>query len=142
MKLDDRWRSAIWLWKPDRSEEHIIGLENGAILARSVRRKVEVKRWNERALKMVTGTPWNPRPGEVVARRELWWRDTVQPKTAGHASERVSNTQNHVGHDLIFCAQERTAQLRPEPSQLHQIQQHRISSQRQRQHRQVESRRT
>ena len=39
--------------------------------------------------------------------------DTVQPKTAGHATERVNNTQNDVGHDLI-CAQEKTAQLRPE----------------------------
>ena len=59
-KLDDRWRTAIWLGKSDRSDEHIIGLENGADLARSARRKVEGKRWNERALKMVTGTPWNP----------------------------------------------------------------------------------
>ena len=47
-------------------ENHVIGLETGAVLARSVRRKVEGTRWNERALKMVTGTPWNPRPGEVV----------------------------------------------------------------------------
>ena len=47
-KLDDRWRTAIWLGKSDRSDEHIIGLETGAVLARSVRRKVEGKRWNER----------------------------------------------------------------------------------------------
>ena len=137
-KLDDRWRTAIWLGKSDRRDEHIIGLENGAVLARSVRRRVEGQRWNERALKMVTGTPWNPRPGEVAAR----WIDTVQPKAAVHASERVSNTQNDVGHDLISCVQERTAQSRPEPrrgSQLHQIQQHRISSQCQRQHRQQPS---
>ena len=40
----------------------------------------------------------------------------VQPMTAGHASERVSNTQNDVGHDLISNAQERTAQLRPASS--------------------------
>ena len=70
-KLDDRWRTAIWLEKSDRSDEHIIGLENGAVLARSIRRKVEGKRWNERALKMDTGTPWNFRPGEVVARRYI-----------------------------------------------------------------------
>ena len=38
-------------------------------MARSVRRKVEGKRWNERALKMVTGTPWNPLPGQLVVRR-------------------------------------------------------------------------
>ena len=67
-KLDDRWRTAIWLVKSDRSDEHIIGLENGTVLARSVRRKVEGKRWNERALKMVTGTPWN-------LAMEKWWRD-------------------------------------------------------------------
>ena len=77
-KLDDRWRTAIWLEKSDRSDEHIIGLENGAVLARSVRRKVEGKRWNERALKMVTGTPWNPRPGEVVARRRYITRALVE----------------------------------------------------------------
>ena len=147
-KLDDRWHTAIWLEKSDRSDEHIIGMENGAVVARSVRRKAERKRWNERALKLVTGTPWNPRPKwwrDYGTSHELWWRDTVQPKTAGHASERVSNTQNDVGHDLISCAQERRAQSRPEPrrgSQLHQIQQQRISSQRQRQHRQVESTRT
>ena len=68
-KLDDRWRTAIWLVKSDRSDEHTIRLESGAVLARSVRRKVEGKRLNEKAPKMVTGTPWNPRPGEVVARR-------------------------------------------------------------------------
>ena len=77
-KLDDCWRTAIWLGKSDRSDEHIIGLENGAVLARSVRRKVGGKRWNERALKMVTGTPWNPRPGEVVARRRYITRVLVE----------------------------------------------------------------
>ena len=46
--------------------EDIIGLETGAVLARSVRRKVEGKRWNARALKMVPGKSWNPRPGEMV----------------------------------------------------------------------------
>ena len=68
-KLDDRWRTAIWLGKSDQSGEHIIGLETGAVLARPFRRKVEGKRWNEKTLKMVTGTPWNPRPSEVVVRR-------------------------------------------------------------------------
>ena len=77
-KLDDRWRAAIWLVKSDRSDEHIIGLENGAVLERSVRRKVEGKRRNERALKMVTGTPWNPRPREVVARRRYITRALLE----------------------------------------------------------------
>ena len=65
-KLDDRWRTAIWLGKSDRSDEHIIGLENGAVLARSVLRKVEGKRWNERA---VHHTSFG---GEMRSNRRLW----------------------------------------------------------------------
>ena len=68
-KLDDCWRTATCLGKSDLSDEHIMGFETGAVLARSVRRKVEGKRWYEKALKMDTGTPWNPRPGDVVVRR-------------------------------------------------------------------------
>ena len=65
-KLDDRWRTAIWLGKSDRSDEHIIGLENGAVLARSVQRKVEGKRWNERA---VHHTSFG---GKMRSNRRLW----------------------------------------------------------------------
>ena len=77
-ELDDRWRTAICLGKSDRSDEHIIGMETGAVIARSVRVNVEGKRRNEKGLKMVTTTPWHPRPGEVVVRRrygltEDWW---------------------------------------------------------------------
>ena len=143
-KLDDRCRTAIWLGKSDRSDEHIIELEIGAVLERSVRRKVEGK-----PLKMVTGTlgilvpeKWWRDDGTS---RELWWRETVRPKIAVVASRRVSNTQNDAGHDLNSFVQERRDQSSSQPrrgSQLHQIQQHRISSQRQRQHRRVESTRT
>ena len=77
-KLDDRWRTAIWLGKSDRSDEHIIGWETGAVLARSVRRNVEGKRWNERALNMVTGTSWYPRPGKVVVRKRYITRALIE----------------------------------------------------------------
>ena len=77
-KLDDRWRTSIWLGKSDRSDEHIVGLQTGAVLARSARRKVEGKRWNEKALKMVTGTPWKPRPGDVVVRRTYITRALIE----------------------------------------------------------------
>ena len=94
-KLDDRWRTAIWLGKSDRSKEHVIGLETGAVLARSVRQKVEGKRWNEKALKMVTSTPWHPRPREWCdegTSRERWSNDTVRPKTSVDASRK---SQHH-----------------------------------------------
>ena len=77
-KLDDRWRTAIWLGKSDRSDEHIIGVDTRAVLARSVRRKAQGKRWSERALKLVTGKPWNPRPGEVVMTRRYITRALVE----------------------------------------------------------------
>ena len=77
-KLDDRWRTAIWVGKSDRSDEHIIGVDTGAVLARSVRQKAEGKHWSKRALKLVTGSPWNPRPGEVVMRRRYITRALVE----------------------------------------------------------------
>ena len=128
-KLEDRWRTAIWLGKSDRSGGHIIGLETGAILARSVRRKLEGKRWNERALTMVTGTPWNPRPGEVVARRRYITRALVErygpTEDCGACFRKSQQHSEQCRARLISCAQERTAQLRPEPkrgSKFHQIQ--------------------
>ena len=82
---------------------------------------------------MVTGTPWNPRPGEVVARQRYITRVLVErygpTEDCGACFRKISNTLNDVGLDLISCAQERRTQSRPEPrrgSQLHQIQQHRI----------------
>ena len=110
-KLGDRWRTAIWLGKSDRSDEHIIGLETGTELARSVRRKVEGKRWNETALRMVTGTPCNPRPGEVVVRRSYIMRALIErygpTEDCGGCFRRVINIRNDAEHDLNSCAQEK-----------------------------------
>ena len=109
-KLDDRWRTAIWLGKSDRSDEHIVGLETGAVLARSARRKVEGKRWNEQPLKMVTGTPWKSRPGDVVVRRTYITRALIErygPTADCSASGKVNIIQNDVEHDLSSCVQEK-----------------------------------
>ena len=42
-----------------------------------MRRKAEGKRWIERALKLVTGTPWNPWPREGLMRRRYITRALV-----------------------------------------------------------------
>eukprot|EP00971_Amphidinium_carterae_P079080 1564619-Amphidinium_carterae.1 len=57
-KLEERWKSAVWLGKSDKSDEHILGLATETVLARSVRRKIEQKRWNRKALSKVIGVPW------------------------------------------------------------------------------------
>eukprot|EP00971_Amphidinium_carterae_P034082 671045-Amphidinium_carterae.1 len=48
--LEPRWETAIWLGKSDRSDENIIGREGNIVLARSVRRKTQRKRWNRRMM--------------------------------------------------------------------------------------------
>ena len=111
-KLDDRWRTAIWLGKSDRSDEHIIGLETGAVLARSVRRKVEGKCWNERVLKMVTGTPWNPRPGEVVVSRRYVTRALVERYSPTEDCGACFRKSQQHWHDSSSCANKRMGQLR------------------------------
>ena len=146
-KLDDRWRTAIWLGKSDRSDEHIIGVDTGAVLAQSVRRKAEGKRWSERALKLVTGTPWNPRPGEVVMRRRYITRALVErygPTEDCGACFRKSqqHSERYRARFALLCAGEdgpvevgaqEGMQAPSDPAQ------HRILFQRQRQHKQVKS---
>ena len=114
-KLDDRWRTAIWLGKSDRSDEHIIGLETGAILAQSVRRKAEGKRCKERALKMVIGTLWNPRPGEVVARRRYITRALIEryglAEDCGGCFRKSQQHSERCGARFeLLCAREARAQ--------------------------------
>ena len=122
-KLDDRWRTAIWLGKSDRSDEHIIGLDTGAVLARSVRRKAEGKRWNERALKMVTGTPWNPSSGEVVARRRYITRALVErydPTEDCGACFRKSQQHTERGRarlDLLLAGEDGPVEARAQEEQ-------------------------
>ena len=112
-----RWRTAIWLGKSARSDEHIIGVDT-VVLVRSVRRQAGGKRWSERVLKLFKGTPWNPQPEEVVMRRRHVTRALVErygpTEDCGHA-ERVSSTQSNAGHGLNSCAQEKMDQLRLEP---------------------------
>ena len=38
-KLDDRWRTAIWLGKSEGSDELITRLENGAVLAAGMKER-------------------------------------------------------------------------------------------------------
>ena len=139
-KLDDRRRTGTWLGKSDRRDEHIIGLATGPVLARSVRREIEGKRWNESA----GDGHWNarkPRPGEVVRRRCITRALVKIRRLRGMLSKDI-NTQSDARHDLSSCAQERMAPVEAraqEGQPALQVQQHRTLSQRQRQHKQVES---
>ena len=49
-KLDDRWKSAVWLGKSDVTDEHLVRTDEGVVVyARSVRRLAE-QSWSEENL--------------------------------------------------------------------------------------------
>ena len=91
---------------------------------------------------MVTGTPWGSGGETTVHHTSIGGEIRSNRRLRGMLPKESATHRTIFGHDLMSCAQERTAQLRPEPrrgSQFHQVQQHRISSQRQRQHRHLGS---
>ena len=58
-KLADKWTSA-WLGKSDLTDEHLVGTDEGVVLARSVRRIAEHS-WSEENLRAVVATPQKPK---------------------------------------------------------------------------------
>lgn len=109
-------------------------------LARSLRRKVDEKRWNERTLKIVTGTPWHPRSREVIARRRYIVRSLMKRYGASEdcwaCFQKATNTPIDAERDSNSCAQETVRTSRRKPKRDSQL---RDLSPRQQQHRQKPS---
>ena len=61
-ELTERWRTALWLGKTNRSDEHLLYFKGEVKPARSIRRKEQAKRWSKKLLEEVTATPWMPKP--------------------------------------------------------------------------------
>ena len=61
-ELEERWHTALWLGKTNRSDEHLVFYNDEVKTARSVRRKEATKRWNRRLLEAMSASPWLPRP--------------------------------------------------------------------------------
>ena len=59
-KFKVQWEKGIWLGKVSATDEHIIGTPAGGLLARSVARRPEEKRWSGSLLAKVVCTPWDP----------------------------------------------------------------------------------
>ena len=48
----------------ERSEEYVIGTENGVVKARTIRRHgMREKQWDKERLNKFKGVPWEPVPG-------------------------------------------------------------------------------
>ena len=62
-KLDPRYYDGIFLGMRLRSDEIIIGTENGVVKARSVRRYPDGQQWDKELARRIRGTPRQPVPG-------------------------------------------------------------------------------
>ena len=60
-KLDEKWSSGVWLGKSLNNDEHFVATADGIQRCRSVRRRVESKRFDPTFVNRMTGLPWQPR---------------------------------------------------------------------------------
>ena len=61
-KFEPRWESGVWLGIRQESGESIVGMKNGVIKVRSIRRKgIETERWDKEVYGALVGTPRQPR---------------------------------------------------------------------------------
>ena len=61
-KFNLEWREGIWLGHTRNSNEHIIGLPDGAVKAYSIKRQDAGVRWNADLVRALRGTPQQPDP--------------------------------------------------------------------------------
>ena len=63
-KLDVSWEDGVFLGYRTLSGETIVGTLNGVMRTRTVRRELAEERWSAENLRLVTGVPWQPAPGD------------------------------------------------------------------------------
>ena len=59
-KLEDRWACGVWLGKSLSNDEHFVAAADDIQRCRSIRRRVEKKRFIKEFLDKMVGTPWQP----------------------------------------------------------------------------------
>jgi len=64
--LEPRFSYGIYLGSRPKSGEHYIGVEEGVIRCRDVRRLAEDKRYDVEMLEKIKGTPWSPLGGDAM----------------------------------------------------------------------------
>ena len=65
-KLDESWADGVFLGYRTLSGETIVGTSKGVMRTRTVRRKPAEERWSVENLRLVTGVPWQPAPGDDI----------------------------------------------------------------------------
>ena len=61
LNLEDKWACGVWLGKSLSNDEHFVATPNAIQRCRSIRRRVQAKRFEVGYLNNIIGTPWQPR---------------------------------------------------------------------------------
>ena len=69
-KLEQRFFDGIWLGRDESTGEHILGISNRVIRARTVRRTIAPHKYNQQLMDVVNAGPWHiPPPTAPIATR-------------------------------------------------------------------------
>ena len=60
LKLEPRWRPGVWIGIDQRTNEAIIGTDQGTVKARSIRRRPSSSRWVKEEINKIRGSPRDP----------------------------------------------------------------------------------
>lgn len=64
MKGEAKMKEGVWLGTIDRTDEYLIGIDNGVVECRAVKRRPIGEQWCGAAMQQMKGTTWQPIPGQ------------------------------------------------------------------------------
>ena len=79
LSLKSRWIEGVWVGSTRHSKEHLVAIDNGGpvIKVRTVKRRLEVDRWNIESIKAIKATPRFPNPKDEAQFGPMAVRDTT-----------------------------------------------------------------
>ena len=94
-KLEKRWLRGVFVGVQVKTTQRIVMDETGTYVVQSVRRVPEEQRYDHRLLQIVSGSPWEPNPGDVSTfLPEPLLTVTQQPDVEPTPTETFHSSQN------------------------------------------------
>ena len=84
-KMEAMWEEGIWVGVNPRTDEALIGTEEGVVKTRSVRCRPLAERWNYDKVMKVQGAPWQLIPNQE---KMVEMRVSIDPKVNDAGTQR------------------------------------------------------
>ena len=81
-KTEARWRYGVWLGSIETSDEHLVGTDLAVVKCRAVDTLAEDKRFDEKAVVEMKGTPWKPSTMHAGSRIRTHIKEESEDKDA------------------------------------------------------------